>query len=62
MSFAYVATPSGKESLQSFGVAAMFSEEGKCYRDCRLSFSTRLDENLRLWGSGPVLALNRKDS
>jgi len=32
MSFAYVATPSGKESLQLFGViVAMFLEEGKCY-------------------------------
>ena len=52
MSFAYIATPGGKESLQSFGIAvAMLSEEGKCYwcRDCRLvrvcdvylSFSTR---------------------
>jgi len=29
MSFAYVATPSGKESLQS---VAIFSEEGKCCR------------------------------
>jgi len=29
MSFAYVATPGGKESLQSFGVVvAIFSEEG----------------------------------
>ena len=29
MSFAYVATPGGKESLQSFGIAvAMFSEGG----------------------------------
>jgi len=33
MSFAYVATPSSKESLQLFGViVAMFLEEGKCYR------------------------------
>ena len=33
MSFAYVATPSSKESLQSFRViVAMFSEEGKCCR------------------------------
>jgi len=29
MSFAYVATPSGKESLQ---LLAIFLEEGKCYR------------------------------
>jgi len=29
MSFAYVATPGGKKSLQSL---AMFLEEGKCYR------------------------------
>jgi hypothetical protein len=39
MSFAYIATPGSKESLQSFGMAiAMFLEEGKCcwYRDCRL--------------------------
>ena len=39
MSFAYVATLSGKESLQLFGMAvAMFLEEGKCYwyRDYRL--------------------------
>ena len=57
MSFAYVATPSGKESLQSFGMAvAMFSEEGKC-RLVRVR-----DVYLRLWGSGPVLALNREDS
>ena len=63
MSFAYVATPGGKESLQLFGIAvAMFSEGGKCcwYRDCRL---VRVrDVYLRLWGSGPVLALNREDS
>jgi len=59
MSFAYVATPSGKESLQS---VAMFSEEGICCRcrDCRL---VRVrDVYLRLWGLGPVLALNREDS
>ena len=32
MSFAYIATPGGKESLQLFGMAvAMFLEEGKCY-------------------------------
>jgi len=31
MSFAYIATPSGKESFQLFRVVvAMFSEEGKC--------------------------------
>jgi hypothetical protein len=51
ISFAYVATPSGRESLQSFRIA-MFLEEGKCYwyrdyrlvrvRDVYLSFSTRL--------------------
>jgi hypothetical protein len=50
---------------------AMFSEGGKCYwcRDCRLvrvrdvylSFGTRLDVYLRLWGLGLVLALNHKD-
>ena len=61
--FACVATPGGKESFQSFEVGvAMFSEEGKCYwcRDCRL---VRVrDVYLRLWGSGPVLALNREDS
>jgi hypothetical protein len=63
MSFAYAATPGGKESLQLFRViVAMFSEEGKCYwcRDCRL---VRVrDVYLRLWGLGPVLALNREDS
>jgi hypothetical protein len=33
MSFAYKATPSSKESSQSFKVGvAMFLEEGKCYR------------------------------
>ena len=33
MSFAYAATPGGKESLQLFRVVvAMFSEEGKCCR------------------------------
>ena len=33
ISFAYVSTPSGKESLQSFRVVvAIFSEEGKYYR------------------------------
>jgi hypothetical protein len=39
ISFAYKATPSGKESSQSFKVGvAMFLEGGKCYwyRDCRL--------------------------
>jgi len=39
ISFAYKATPSGKESSQSFEVGvAMFLEGGKCYwrRDCRL--------------------------
>ena len=39
MSFAYIATPGGKESLQLFGIAvAIFSEGGKCCwcRDCRL--------------------------
>ena len=39
MSFANEATPSGKESSQSFEVGvAIFSEGGKCYwcRDCRL--------------------------
>ena len=66
MSFAYVTTPGGKESLQSFGIAvALFSEEGKCCRDCRLVRVRRLvrirDMYLRLWGSGPVLALNRED-
>ena len=38
ISFAYEATPSGKESSQSFEVGvAMFSGGGKCYwgRDCR---------------------------
>jgi hypothetical protein len=62
MSFVYIATPSGKESLQSFRViVAMFSEEGKYYwyRDCRLVYVR--DENLRLWGLGLVLALNYKD-
>ena len=69
MSFAYVATPGGRESLQSFEMAvAMFSEEGKCrlvyirslVRVCGL---VRIrDMYLRLWGSGPVLALNREDS
>ena len=56
MSFAYVATPGGRESLQLFRMAvAMFLEEGKCrlVRVC--------DVYLRLWGSGPVLALNRED-
>ena len=72
ISFAYKATPGGKESSQLFEVGvAMFSEEGKCYwcRDCRLVRVIRVrclvrvrDENLRLWGSGPVLALNREDS
>ena len=68
MSFAYVATPGGKESLQSFGMAvAMLSEEGKCCwcRDCRLVHVCCLvrvrDVYLRLWGSGPVLALNCED-
>jgi hypothetical protein len=59
MSFAYVATPGGKESLQS---VAMFSEEGMCYRyrDCHL---VRVrDVYLRLWGLGLVLALNCEDS
>ena len=53
MSFAYKATPSGKESSQSFKVGvAIFLEGGKCYwhrdcclvrvRDIYLSFSTRL--------------------
>ena len=53
MSFAYKATPSSKESSQSFKVGvAMFLEGGKCYwrRDCYLvrvcnvylSFGTRL--------------------
>jgi hypothetical protein len=33
ISFAYVSTPSGKESLQSFRVVvAIFSEEGKYYK------------------------------
>ena len=57
---------------------AMFLEGGKWYwyRDCRLVrvcdvyllfgtrllFSTRSDVYLRLWGLGPVLALNREDS
>jgi hypothetical protein len=39
MSFAYEATPCGKESSQSFEVGvAISSEEGKCCwcRDCRL--------------------------
>ena len=51
---------------------AIFSEEGKCYwRDYYLVYVRRLvrvrhlvrvrDENLRLWGLGPVLALNRED-
>jgi len=32
ISFAYAATPGGKESLQLFRViVAMFLEEGKCY-------------------------------
>ena len=67
MSFAYVATPGGKESLQLFGIAvAMFSEGGKCCwcRDCRLVRVCLVrirDVYLRLWGSGPVLALNRED-
>ena len=63
ISFAYEATPCGKESSQLFEVGvAMFSEGGKCYwcRDCRL---VRVrDVYLRLWGSGLVLALNREDS
>jgi len=40
----------------------MFLEGGKCYwcRDCCL---VRVrDVYLRLWGLGPVLALNREDS
>jgi len=63
-----VATPSGKESSQSFEVGvAMFLEVGKCYwyRDCRLVRVRCLvrvcDVYLRLWGLGPVLALNRED-
>ena len=63
MSFAYAATPGGKESSQSFEVGvAIVSEEGKCcwYRDYRL---VRVcDVYLRLWGLGLVLALNREDS
>ena len=82
MSFAYIATPSGRESLQLFGIA-IFSEGSIIsigivvwYRGCRLVcvrnvylsfstrslFSTRSDVYLRLWGLGPVLALNREDS
>ena len=38
MSFAYAATPGGKESLQLFRMAvAMFSEEGKCRSSCIVS-------------------------
>ena len=46
---------------------AMLLEEGKCYwcRDCCLVRVRRLvrvrDVYLRLWGLGPVLALNRED-
>ena len=66
MSFAYAATPSGKESFQLFEVA-MFLEGGKCYwyRDCYLVRVCYLvcvrDIYLRLWGLGLVLALNRED-
>ena len=78
MSFAYIATPRGNKSLQSFRIAvAMVSEGGvvsigivvwyafvMCI--CRLVHVCRLvrvrDVYLRLWGSGPVLALNREDS
>jgi hypothetical protein len=80
MSFAYIATPGGKESLQLFGIAvAMFLEGGVVgigivvwCRDCYLVHVHDLvrvyglvricDVYLRLWGSGPVLALNREDS
>ena len=59
ISFAYLATPSSKESFQLFKVGvAIFSEGGKWYqyRDCRLvrvrnvylSFSTRLLFSTRL--------------
>jgi len=49
MSFAYKATPSGKESSQSFKVGvAMFLEGGKCYwrRDYRL---VRIRRLVRVW-------------
>ena len=68
MNFAYTATPSGKESSQSFKVGvAIFLEEGKCYwcRDYHLLHVRHLvriyDIYLRLWGLRPVLALNYKD-
>jgi len=72
MSFMCSAIPSNKESFQLFKVSiAIFLEGGKCYwcsdyhlvrvRDVYLLFSMHLDENLRLWGLGPVLALNRED-
>ena len=59
ISFVYIATPNNKESFQLFKVIiAMFLEKGECYwcRDCRLVCV--YDKNLRLWGSGLVLALN----
>jgi hypothetical protein len=56
ISFAYIATPNSKESLQSFRMAiAMLLEEGKYYL-VRIH-----DVYLQLWGSGLVLALNRED-
>jgi len=71
----YKATPSSKESSQSFKVGvAMFLGGGKCYwgRDCRLvrvyclvrvrGLVRVCNIYLRLWGLGLVLALNREDS
>ena len=68
MSFAYIATPNSRKSLQSFKIAvAMFSEEGKCHlvrihsliRICGLVHVHNM--YLQLWGSGLVLALNCED-
>jgi len=63
MSFAYEATPSGKESSQSFKVGvAMFLEGGKCYWHRDYCLVRVRDVYLWLWGLGLVLALNREDS
>ena len=64
----YIATLSGKESLQSFGVAiAIFSARGYIIRRHNRDYKGVCclghiyDKNLQLWGLGLVLALNRKD-
>ena len=71
MSFAYVVTLGGKESLQLFGIAVAIFSEGSVvgvgivvwcpFMTCTCCLVRVCNVYLWLWGSGLVLALNYKD-